>query len=108
MSDTQAGMVRILQATLDAESEGPGDLTPRVRTALVDTPDDKYTEIVMLLKSSRCLEVIAERTENGTPVIAKIKGITTRGLRELQKAAQEATAQHSCPTDGDDGRMGFN
>ena len=108
MIDTQTGMVRILQATLDAEAQGPGDMTARVRTAMHDTPAEQFTELVMLLKSSRCLDVAAERTETGEPVITAIKGITTRGLRELQKASQEATAVHSCPTDGDEGRLGFD
>ncbi len=108
MIDVQTGMVRILQAVLDAEAQGPGDMTARVRTAMEDTPGDQFTELVMMLKSSRCLDVSAERTETGQPVITSINGITTRGLRELQKASQEPTAMHSCPTDGDEGRLGFD
>lgn len=97
----------MLQATLDAEAEGPGDLTSRVRTAMQDAPAEQFTDLVMMLKSSRCLDVVAERTEDGKPVISRIKGLTTRGLRVLQQASEAATAVHSCPTDGDDGRMGF-
>ncbi len=108
MIDVQEGMVRVLQATLDAEAEGPGDLTPRVRTAMHDAGSDEFTELVMMLKGSRCLDVVAERTEDGKPVIARIKGLTTRGLRVLQEASEAASAVHSCPTDGDDGRMGFS
>jgi hypothetical protein len=107
MIDVQEGMVRVLQATLDAEAEGPGDLTSRVRTAMQDAPAEQFTDLVMMLKSSRCLDVVAERTEDGKPVISRIKGLTTRGLRVLQQASEAATAVHSCPTDGDDGRMGF-
>lgn len=107
MIDTQEGMVRVLQATLDAAAEGPGDLTPRIRTAMADAPPDQFTDLVMMLKSSRCLEVVSERTEDGKPVISRIKGLTTRGLRVLQEASEAATAVHSCPTDGDDGHMGF-
>jgi hypothetical protein len=107
MIDVQEGMVRVLQATLDAEAEGPGDLTARVRTAMQDASADQFTELVMMLKSSRCLDVVAERTEDGKPVISRIRGLTTRGLRVLQEASEAATAVHSCPTDGDDGHMGF-
>lgn len=108
MIDVQEGMVRVLQATLDAEAEGPGDLTARVRTAMQDAPPEQFTDLVMMLKGSRCLDVVAERTEDGKPVISRIKGLTTRGLRVLQQASEAATAVHSCPTDGDDGRMGFD
>lgn len=108
MIDVQEGMVRVLQATLDAEAEGPGDLTARVRTAMQDASADQFTELVMMLKGSRCLDVVAERTEDGKPVISRIRGLTTRGLRVLQEASEAATAVHSCPTDGDDGHMGFS
>lgn len=108
MIDVQEGMVRVLQATLDAEAEGPGDLTARVRTAMQDAPPELFADLVLMLKGSRCLDVVAERTEDGRPVISRIKGLTTRGLRVLQEAAEAATAVHSCPTDGDDGHMGFN
>lgn len=108
MIDVQEGMVRVLQATLDAESEGPGDLTSRIRTAMQDAPPEQFTDLVMMLKSSRCLDVVADRTEDGKPVISRIKGLTTRGLRVLQEASEAATTFHSCPTDGDDGRMGFD
>jgi hypothetical protein len=107
MSDVREGMVRVLQATLDAEAEGPGDLTARIRNAMQDAPAEQFTELVMMLKGSRCLDVVAERTEDGKPVIARIKGLTTRGLKVLQEASEAPTAVHSCPTDGDDGRMGF-
>lgn len=107
MVDPQAGMVQILQATLDAEGQGPGDLTERVRTATQEIPAEQFTDLVMMLKSSRCLDVVAERNESGQPVVTAIKSITTRGLRELQKAFQEPTEQHSCPTDGEEGRLGF-
>lgn len=107
MTDVQEGMVRVLQATLDAESEGPGDLTSRIRTAMSDTAPEQFADLVMMLKSSRCLDVVAERTEDGKPVISKIKGLTTRGLKVLQEASEEPSTYHACPTDGDDGRMGF-
>jgi hypothetical protein len=107
MIDTQDGMVRMLQATLDAESQGPGDLTERVRSAMDDLPTDQFTDLAMMLKSSRCLNVVAERNDSGEPVLSSIKGITTRGLRELQKASEAPRAVHSCPTDGEEGRLGF-
>ncbi|HEX2180445.1 MAG TPA: hypothetical protein VHL54_13175 [Actinomycetota bacterium] len=108
MIDAQTGMVRMLQATLDAVGQGPGDLTERVRSAMDDVPADQITALAMMLKSSRCLEITAERTEAGEPVVTAIKGNTTRGLRELQKASLPPTAVHSCPTDGEDGRLSFN
>ena len=108
MIDVQTGMVRMLQATLDAVGQGPGDLTERIRNAMDDVPGDQFTELAMMLKSGRFLEVTAERSESGQPVVKAINGITTRGLRELQKSALPPTAVHSCPTDGEDGRLGFN
>jgi hypothetical protein len=108
MDDVQDGMVRVLQATLDAEAEGPGDLTSRIRTAMQDASPEQFTDLVILLKNSRCLDVVAERDGDGKPVISRIKGLTTRGLRVLQQASEAAAAVHSCPTDGDDGRMGFD
>lgn len=107
MIDVQEGMVRVLQATLEAEAEGPGDLTSRIRTAMAGASPDQFTELVMMLKSSRCLEVVLDRDEDGKPVISRIKGLTTRGLKVLQEASEAPTAVHSCPTDGDDGHMGF-
>lgn len=98
----------MLQATLDAEAQGPGDMTARVRASMEDTSPEDFSEIVWMLKSARCLDVTeGPRTEEGKKVIASINGITTRGLRELQKGSQAPAAVHSCPTDGDDGRLGF-
>ena len=107
MDDPFTGMTRVLEATLDATAQGPGDMTARVRSALGDTRPDEFTEIVMMLKNSRCLDVTAERDEAGKPVIVSINGITTRGLRELQRASQAPQQVEACPTDPEDGRMGF-
>lgn len=109
MIDVQTGMVQVLQAVLDAEGQGPGDLTPRVYGTFADTPPGEVTELILMLKSSRCLDVTeGERTETGARTVASINSITTRGLRELQRAQQAPAQVHSCPTDGDDGRLGFD
>lgn len=107
MIDTQVAMVQVLQATLDAEGEGPGDLTKRVRQSSADLSPEQFTETVLLLKASRCLDVTeGPRTDEGR-TIESINSITTRGLRELQKASMGSMQVHSCPTDGDDGNLGL-
>lgn len=106
--DTQTGMRRILEATLNAVADGPGDMTARVREAMSDASPEEFTELVMLLKNSRCLDVTVERDEAGDPVISSINGIMNRGLRELQRSYQEPQNVHACPTDGEEGRMGFD
>ena len=106
MTDSQAGMARLLEAVLEAEAQGPGDLTARVRTAMNDVPEDQFTDLVMMLKSSRCLDVTAERTESGEPVVKSINGLTTRGMRVLQTAFDPPNAVHACPTEPEEGRLG--
>ena len=106
MTDAQAGMARILQAVLEAEAEGPGDLTARVRAAMHDVSDDQFTDLVMMLKSSRCLDVTVGGG-NGEPAVKSINGLTTRGLRVLQTAFDPPTAVHACPTEPEEGRLGF-
>lgn len=105
--DRQAAMVEILQAVLDLESKSGSDLTKDLPQALPGIPEADLNELLVLLKSSRCLEATVEVDADGRKRIAKITGLTTRGLRELQKSWLGPTSQHSCPTDGDDGRLGY-
>lgn len=107
--DPRIGMLRILQAIVDAQSQGPaGDLMEAVRMEMNDVPMDEWQDLVWTLRSSRCLEVTeGPRTDEGRRVISSINGVTTRGLRELQKASAPPRDVHACPTDGNDGAMGF-
>lgn len=105
--DQQAAMVAILQAVVDLQAEGPADLTQRLPEAVPDIPPEDFRELVVTLKFSRCLDATLSDGPDGKKSIESINGITTRGLRELQKSWQAPAAQHSCPTDGGDGRIGF-
>lgn len=107
--DPRIGMLRIMQAVVEAQSNGPGtDVTQAVRTEMSDVSEREWQDLVWTLKMSRCLDVTeGPRAEDGPKVIASINGLTTRGLRELQKASTPPRQQHSCPTDGNDGDMGF-
>lgn len=107
--DPRIGMLRILQTVVEAQSQGPGaDVMEAVRTEMSDVPTEVWQDHVWTLKMSRCIEVTeGPRTEEGVKVLASIDGLTTRGLRELQKASAPPMQQHSCPTDGNDGNLGF-
>jgi hypothetical protein len=110
MIDSRMGQLEILQTVVDAQAKGPGNLTEAVHDQLANlgVQDDQYLDMVMTLKMSRCLDVTeGARSEDGGRVIESINGITTRGLRVLQQASEPPMELHSCPTDGDEGRLGF-
>jgi hypothetical protein len=110
MIDARMGQLEILQTVVDALAKGPRELTEVVHDEMVKlgVPADQYLDMVMTLKMSRCLDVTeGPRTEDGRRVIESINGITTRGLRVLQQASEPPMQMHSCPTDGDEGELGF-
>lgn len=110
MIDARIGQLEILQTVVDALAKGPCELTEVVHDQMVKlgVPADQYLDMVIMLKMSRCLDVTeGPRTEDGGRVIESINGITTRGLRVLQQASEPPMEMHSCPTDGDEGRLGF-
>lgn len=105
--DKQAAMVGILQAVADLQAQDPEtNLTEELPGAVPDLSPEDYRELVVMLKLSRCLDATLRDGPEGKQ-IDSIDGITTRGLRELQKAWSPPATQHSCPADGDDGRLGF-
>lgn len=106
--DPQTAMIDILQAVMDLQAEAPGaDLTQKLPDAVPHLPPDEFRNLVVMLKSSRCLDATLSEGPDGKKTVESIKGLTTRGMRELQKSWQAPPAQHSCPTDGNDGRIGF-
>lgn len=105
--DRQAAMVGILQAVVDLQAAGADNLTQRLLEAVPDVSPEDFRDLVVMLKNSRCLDATLSDGPDGKKSIESVNGITTRGLRELQKSWQAPPVQHSCPTDGDDGRLGF-
>lgn len=111
MSDTQidrqVAMIAILQAVVDLDARGTDNLLHELPKAVPDVPEAELHQLVVTLKSSRCLDATVSVDPDGNKSVESVDGITTRGLRELQKSWEGPVQQHSCPTDGDEGRLGF-
>ncbi|MGQ0678295.1 MAG: hypothetical protein ACT4OM_01315 [Actinomycetota bacterium] len=101
--EQRIGMLRIMQAVIDT----PDTALEAVRSEMRDMPD-QWEDLVWMLKMSRLIDVTeGDPGEGGRRTIASINGLTTRGLRELQRSYSPPQQVHSCPTDGNDGHMGF-